>query len=39
VILVPRIGLEGAATATAFAMACSVVLLKWLVRARVGVTI
>jgi O-antigen/teichoic acid export membrane protein len=38
-VLVPRIGIAGAAVATAIAMLASVVFLKALVRARVGVRI
>jgi len=38
-LLIPRIGIEGAAIATAISMASSVLLLKWLVRAHVGVGI
>jgi O-antigen/teichoic acid export membrane protein len=38
-ILVPRIGIPGAAAATAVSMLASVVLLKAFVRARVGVRI
>jgi stage V sporulation protein B len=38
-ILVPHFGLVGSATATAVSMAVSVVLLKWFVKARVGVAL
>ena len=38
-VLIPRIGLEGAAIATAISMGSSVLFLKWFVRTRVGVRI
>ncbi|MDZ4772611.1 MAG: oligosaccharide flippase family protein [Planctomycetota bacterium] len=38
-ILIPRIGIEGAAIATAISMATSVFMLKWFVKRRVGASI
>jgi len=38
-ILIPRLQIEGSAIATAVSMASSVVFLKWLARAQLGVRI